>query len=269
MFWTFQSAVINFHTNLQFLYNSDYSSAEQINAITVKYLVGIIVKFSFGIYTKYRLVYTHVPIWVKNTTPIETLTFFYFVGWQLDNLIMKISYLESLLNIVYKTFKTKSQSKCKYFFLDWKQETTMHCKSAENIHRHWNKSQKAGQKVTDRYHQSKQGFCFAIWSKITLEICERRMPYLIYGHHILSMTKHQLLVLGHKERYTEKYNVINHWPIKIWIFFLLLFMKMWPYIFQRQMPKFVKPYLWNYIYDTYNQLFLLTDVRYVLIVYIS
>lgn len=35
------------------------------------------------------------------------------------------------------------------------------------------------------------------------------------------------------------------------------------------MHKFVKPYLWNYIYDTYNQLFLLTDVRYVLIVYIS
>lgn len=38
-------------------------------------------------------------------------------------------------------------------FLDWKKETAMHCKSAENIHIHLNKSQKAGQKVTDRYHQ--------------------------------------------------------------------------------------------------------------------
>lgn len=35
------------------------------------------------------------------------------------------------------------------------------------------------------------------------------------------------------------------------------------------MHRFVKPYFWNYIYDTYNQLFLLTDVRYVCTVYIS
>lgn len=47
MFRTFHSAVINFSTNLksQFLYISDYSSVAQINAITVKYLVDIIVKF--------------------------------------------------------------------------------------------------------------------------------------------------------------------------------------------------------------------------------
>lgn len=47
MFRTFHSAVINFPTNLksQFLYISDYSSVEKINAVTVKYLVDIIVKF--------------------------------------------------------------------------------------------------------------------------------------------------------------------------------------------------------------------------------